>query len=110
MKIAQRVIVIDSKQVYQYSKDLNILYVEDDLDLKEATLEIFKDFFKTVQSAVDGVDALNKYNEFYEKNGKHFDIVVTDIEMVKMTGIELIKEIHIINKDQEIIVVSAYSD
>jgi len=99
-----------TKEVYTYSQDLNILYVEDDLNLNQETYEIFEDLFKYSQTAVDGVDGLNKYKEFYQQNGKFYDIVITDIQMPNLNGIELIKEIQNLNKSQEIIVVSAYND
>ena len=46
--------------------------------------------------------------ELYKKNS--FDIVITDLNMPKMDGVELSKQIRTLNKDQVIIVLSGYID
>jgi signal transduction histidine kinase len=96
--------------IYQYSKDLNILYVEDDKELLEETGELFSDFFKIVTKAINGEDGLGKYNKFKEINNDYYDLIITDINMPKMDGISMIKEIIKINPEQSIIVISAYND
>ena len=88
--------------IYQYSKDLTILYVEDDKDLQNAIFDVLNDMFKNVVIANDGEDGLEKYQE------QSFDLVITDINMPKMNGIELTKKIYEINEEQPIIIISAY--
>jgi len=94
----------DFKQIYEYSKDLTVLYVEDDKDLLEETCDLLEDFFASVTAAFDGQDGLEKYKE------QKFDLVITDINMPRMDGRALVKEIKQINKEQPIIIVSAYNE
>lgn len=101
---------IDIKKLYNLTQDLDVLYVEDDLDFAEQTSEILNDFSKSVDLAYDGVQALDCYNNYYIKNNKYYDIVVSDINMPKMNGITLSKEIYKINENQPIIIVSAYNE
>ncbi|MFZ7942690.1 response regulator transcription factor [Neobacillus sp. 19] len=54
--------------------------------------------------AQDGLEAYNAYLK-YEPH-----IIITDIQMPNMTGIEFIKKVRAINKQTEIILVSAYGD
>jgi len=54
----------------------------------------------------DGREALDTYN----KNGEKFDIVITDIQMPNMNGIELSREIIKQNKKQKILITSAYNE
>ncbi len=98
------------KQAYQYTKDLNILYVEDDKDLLESTSELLKDFFLTVTTAYDGQNGLEVYNEYKDTTNQYFDLVITDINMPRIDGMAMIKAIKNINQDQPIIVVSAYNE
>ena len=98
------------KDVYQYTKDLNILYAEDDIDLAEETSEIFEDFFASVDIAYDGQEALDKYKNYYEKNNEYYDLIITDINMPNMNGKELLKHINSININQSSIVISAYNN
>ena len=49
----------------KYTKDFNVLFVEDDIDFRKEFFELLQDIFPKVTIAVDGLDALNKYKEFY---------------------------------------------
>jgi len=100
----------DIKKVYENSQNLNILYVEDDLNLNQETFDIFEDLFNTVDSALDGKEGFEKYIKFYQDNKSYYDIIITDINMPKLNGIELIKKIQEINQNQEFIVISAHND
>jgi EAL domain-containing protein (putative c-di-GMP-specific phosphodiesterase class I)/CheY-like chemotaxis protein/GGDEF domain-containing protein len=98
------------KELKEITKNFNILYVEDEDELRIKTTEVFKHLFKNVHEAVNGTDGLEKYKNFYEQTGKYYDIVITDINMPIMDGIELSKNIYEINKTQYILVISAYND
>ena len=98
------------QDILNYSKNLNVLYAEDDVQLLQETGEALEDFFASVETAENGQVALQKYKDHYEKNSAYYDILITDINMPLMTGVELIKEIHKINIDQSVIVISAYND
>jgi DNA-binding response OmpR family regulator len=100
----------NSHKVLEYTKYLNILYIEDNLELLNETYELFRDYFNIVDIAIDGKDGLDKYKEYYNKSLKYYDIVITDINMPKMNGISLTKEIYKENKNQSIIVISAHDE
>ena len=95
---------IDTKLAHEFTKDLSILYVEDDPIIQKQTHKFLNLLFKSVEIANDGQEALHKYQE------KNFDIIITDIVMPNMNGLELSKKIKKINPDQHIIVTSAYND
>jgi PAS domain S-box-containing protein len=65
---------------------------------------IFKEFFDTVILSNDGEDGLNKF-----KTNK-IDIIITDINMPKLNGIDMIKEVRKINSDVFIVIISAYNN
>ncbi len=98
------------QDILKYSKNLNVLYAEDDTELLMETTEALEDFFTYIDTAINGRVALDKYTEYYEKNNKYYDLIITDINMPVMNGVELIQEIHKINPEQVIIVISAYND
>jgi len=97
-------------EIYNYSKSLNVLYVEDDLTMLESSYDIFQSYFHHVDTAIDGEDGLQKYKLYEETNCKFYDLIITDIQMPKMNGIELIQNIKKIHKKQTVIVISAYND
>jgi DNA-binding response OmpR family regulator len=92
------------------SKNLSILYVEDDDDLRKSTARTFTKLFKVVDLAIDGKEGFELYNNFHLEKNTYYDIIVSDIHMPNLDGIEMSKEIFKINKKQKIIIISAYSD
>ena len=101
---------MDYEKVSEYTKKLSVLYVEDDVDLLEETAGFLEDLFSRVDTAKNGLIAFNKYNEYKDRESKFYDIIITDINMPVMDGMDLIRDIHNINKIQPVIVVSAYSE
>ena len=88
----------------ELGKELKVLYVEDDENLRLETTKIIERIFEKVDVASDGVDGFNAFTS------THYDLVITDIEMPRVDGIEMSRNIRAINKDTPIVVVSAYSN
>jgi len=88
------------------TKDINILYVEDNRDVREITSIMLQKLFCSVIEAVDGVDGLEKY----KKNKEKIDLVITDINMPNMNGIKMIEKIKSINAHQNFLVISAHGE
>ena len=93
-----------AKDLLNYTSHLKILYVEDDDKLREETVFLFEAFFQEIDTAIDGLDGLKKYND------KLYDIVLTDINMPNMNGVEMISKIKEINAEQKIIAISAHNE
>jgi YesN/AraC family two-component response regulator len=91
-------------QHIRFAKELNALFIEDDQSAREATYLLLCDFFNEVIIAEDGFDGLQKFKDY------DFDVIITDIIMPNMDGIEMIQKIREIDKDIPIIVQSAYSN
>lgn len=98
------------QSLYKKCKNLNVLFVEDYLPLQKKISSVLGDYFDDIQTASNGEEGLQKYQAFLEKNGKSFDIVMTDYEMPKVNGIELIRAIKEQNKNQAFIVISAHQN
>lgn len=74
-----------SEGVLETKKKKKILVVDDSLTVREVECRLLQNKGYEVQSAVNGVDGWNAL-----RSGK-FDLVVTDIDMPRMNGIELLK-------------------
>ena len=84
--------------------NLQLLYIEDDLEARELTHIILKQFFNHIIIANNDEDG---YKIFQENK---FDLVITDINMPKLNGIDMIEKIRAIDKDIPILIISAYTD
>lgn len=68
-------------------KNISVLLVEDDENTKLAITQSLEFYCKKIVSAKDGLEGFNKYFEDI------FDIVVTDINLPNLTGLEMLDEI-----------------
>jgi len=85
-------------------KNFTILYVEDDKDTQELIENILQDYFKEVFVASDGEEGLELYKNEIP------DIVLSDIHMPKMDGLEMSDAIKKINPTQLIALFTAFND
>jgi diguanylate cyclase (GGDEF)-like protein len=92
------------EEIIEHSQELRLLYVEDNIDARMQTLEVLKDFFNYVDTAVDG---LNAYEMLKDND---YDLIITDINMPKMNGIDLITKIRQDDNNIAILVLSAYNE
>jgi len=86
-------------------RTITLLYVEDEDGIRAQELRAYSKLFKKVYPCRDGVEAFSVFNE----NKNDIDIIVTDINMPNMTGLELIEKISQIS-DVPFIFTTAYSD
>ncbi len=88
----------------EINKKIKILYVEDDDIARENGIEYLENYFENIYEASDALSAL----KLYEKVNP--DIIITDIQMPKLNGLEFIKRIREKDKRTQVIVLTAYSD
>jgi YesN/AraC family two-component response regulator len=92
------------KKLAILAKNFSVLYIEDNSGLQKQASKIFKKFFSKVVVAGNGEEGL----EFFKKFSP--DIVVSDIKMPKMNGLEMAKKIKDIDSDVKIIITSAFEE
>jgi CheY-like chemotaxis protein len=87
-------------------KTITVLYVEDDYLIREQTKAMFQNLFKETIVASDGQEGL----EAYKSNKDKIDVVVSDINMPNMDGLEMSEEIHKIDPQVPIVITTAFTD
>jgi len=93
---------LDTKEL----KTITLLYVEDDILIREQTNKILTKLFKKVFCAYDGQNGL----EIFKENGKEIDVIVTDINMPNLNGLEMIRAINKLQSSLPTIVTTAHTD
>ena len=81
---------------------ITILYVEDEQMIREEVSYFFKKYIKNFHVAKNGIEGIERFKEVKP------DIIITDIQMPKMNGLEMLKEID--TKNIPVIITTAYSD
>jgi YesN/AraC family two-component response regulator len=92
------------KKITTISKSLKLLYVEDDETTRVSTLEMLKNFFTDISIAVDGRDGLDTFAQ------GAFDLVISDINMPRLNGIEMLREIRKTEADIPVLIFSAHNE
>lgn len=88
---------------------MRIVIVDDDKDFSEKVEEIVQNFFKEIEEAVsvkrcaDGSALLDEL-----KLSRSYDIYFMDVEMPKINGLNLAREIKSMEADADIVFLSAY--
>ncbi|QDF28937.1 response regulator transcription factor [Halarcobacter anaerophilus] len=85
-------------------KELKILFVEDEINISKLLKDALADYFFSFTIANNGEEGLEKYKKINP------DIIITDIMMPKLDGLEMTKRIREENETIPIIVLSAFSD
>jgi DNA-binding response OmpR family regulator len=85
-------------------ENMSVLYAEDESELREVMAEILSYEIKTLYVAKDGLEAYEIYKQ------KKPDIIISDINMPGMNGIDLGKKIRETDHSTRLIMLTAYSD
>lgn len=92
------------KELISNAKNLTILFVEDDQSTRDELISFLGTFFPKILSAESAEEAWDKYT------GNKIDLVVTDITLPQMSGIELIARIRMTNSTIPLLILSAHRE
>lgn len=95
--------MMDEKMLRKLS-NYRVLYAEDDVGVSKNVYELLSLLFQEVYLANDGEEA---YELFFEHQP---DLVITDIKMPRLSGIELAKKIRENDDKAHIIIITAYTE
>ncbi|MEA1914748.1 MAG: EAL domain-containing protein [Campylobacterota bacterium] len=87
-------------------KNITVLYAEDEKPLRDVTTHILKGFTKMQHIAFDGQEGLDLFKKYKDD----IDIVITDVNMPKLNGLQMTKAIKEINPHIPVIVATAFSN
>ena len=87
-------------------KNFTALYVEDESQIKVIVASVLSGLFKEFLLASDGEEGLNLFTEHKDD----IDLVITDINMPNMNGLDMCSKIREINHNIPIIITTAHND
>jgi DNA-binding NtrC family response regulator len=89
---------IDSTSKYK------VLIVDDDMHVRNIVREMLSIMEHSCHVAADGAEALTKSGE------ENYDAVITDVQMPRMDGITLTRELHKRNPSLPVMVMTGFAD
>lgn len=90
------------KSVLKRFNDLRILLVEDDDLLRGIVFDALSLYCQNVKCARDGEEGLSYFHS------GNFNVIITDINLPKMSGLGMAREIRKVNSEISIIILTAY--
>lgn len=91
---------------YDFLKTKTVLYVEDEIATQQMLLFNLEDKFKKIYTASNAYEAF----KIFSQKQTDLDLVITDIQMPNMSGLELAHAIRAHNMKIHIIFLSAYNE
>ncbi len=92
------------EDIKNLASQYSLLIVDDDEAILKQMNKLLSNFsFKNIYLSVNGEEAIKVLQE------NHIDIVITDLKMPRMDGIELSEFIKNLNKDISVIIITAYT-
>ena len=95
---------IKQRESMQMTNDFSILYIEDDNLTQKIIVNVLGKRFNEIFIASDGVEGIKLYHE------KKPDIILSDISMPNLNGIEMTREIKRHNPKQKVALFTGYND
>jgi two-component system cell cycle response regulator len=86
------------------SHDICLLYVEDDLSSRDLVSRLLGDLVREFHVACNGREGLELFRSLSP------DVVLTDIMMPEMDGLDMVREIRAIDPDCQIVILTAFCD
>jgi len=83
-------------------KNLKILYIDDEENIRLNAIEYLNFYCDSVYGAKDGIEGLEVYNKMQP------DIIITDIKMPKLNGLDMVRKIREKDNTTRIIVATAF--
>ena len=96
--------MLKKEELKSIMKQWSVLFVDDESFVVETMQELLPFLFKEAFFATNGIEGLEKF-----KNNK-IDLVITDISMPKMNGIDMAKQIQQLNSKMKIICISGHNE
>ena len=94
-----------------FLKNINILYVEDEDEVRELTCSFLSKFINKIISASNGKEGFDLFEQYYNDDSlENIDLIVTDINMPKMNGLEMLEAIGKVDHLIPSIVTTAHND
>jgi len=95
---------LQAYNAFNINEHISVLFVEDDLSIQKEFVDILSFIVDEVYVASNGKEGLELFDKYLP------NIIITDIQMPIMSGIEMCKKIREKDHDTPIIITSAFND
>jgi len=98
------------QELKKFIKTLNILYIVHSEKTSKDTLYVLEKYFSNIDTARSEKECIEKFEAYYQKCEKYYDIVIIDIDIPNLNGIDISISILSQNNEQNILIISQGTD
>ncbi len=90
------------QELIKYTRPLTLLFVEDDVMAVESAGFLLEEFFDEIIVATNGEEGLKSFKD------NDIDLIITDLNMPRMNGLDMIAKIKEIDSEVPVVILSAH--
>jgi PAS domain S-box-containing protein len=94
----------------EFLKTLTVMYVEDDDNIRNSLSGILTKIFKEVIICNDGAVGIEQFTSYAVERKLKIDVIISDINMPNINGIEMVKSIRALDSEIPIIFTTAHGE
>jgi PAS domain S-box-containing protein len=94
----------------EFLKTLKVLYVEDNDDISGSDKPVLTKIFKELIMCTNGQQGIDTFISYTVEQNKEIDIIISDINMPDMDGLQMVEAIRKINNKIPVILTTAHSE
>lgn len=98
------------RQLIRNSNNISVLYVENEYQEDSTKIRLLKRIFPNIILARNGKEGLDQYTNFYNTNRQNFDLIITDLNLPIISGLDMLEEIIEVNNNQRTLIISDYAN
>lgn len=92
------------KEIIIYTQSLKLLFIEDSEEVRDQTTKFLENFFSDITTCENGKEGLELFIH------GNYDLILTDINMPVMNGLDMIEKIREVDANIPILVLSAHNE
>ncbi|OUR72843.1 hypothetical protein A9Q76_03060 [Arcobacter sp. 31_11_sub10_T18] len=97
------------RQLIRKSNEISVLYIENNFQETSTKVKLLKTIFPNIHLAHNGQEGLDAFLEFHSTHGNYFDLVITELNLPIMSGLQMLDQMKLYNNNQRTLIVSDYA-
>jgi diguanylate cyclase (GGDEF)-like protein/PAS domain S-box-containing protein len=94
----------------EHTKNLKLLYIEENEQTRTAALQIINGFFQNASVATSSQEGLDLYTQSLKNRQNTYDIIITAMNMQEMSGLDISKKIKELQENQIVFISNVAHD
>ncbi|NQY95146.1 MAG: hypothetical protein HRT43_13365, partial [Campylobacteraceae bacterium] len=92
------------RQLIRKSNEISVLYIENNFQETSTKVKLLKTIFPNIHLRHNGQEGLDAFTEFHSTHGYYFDLIITELNLPLMSGLEMLDQMKLYNNNQRTLI------